>query len=220
MLFRSGWRGFAISAISSASRSSMTCATSMCSVCRSITTAPLAQIACWYPLTPERENASTLRAGRATIPAHFVRSVEALDRLRARVLVGDGLLLALGLELDQVVADLYSIGFAHAGAAIDLRTVDLDPVVATEILDRDRTVGSKNSSVLPRHIPLGQADGVALFATDGDLVLFLISGGASALLTQPLISLDEWQRRDWVWGWGRIDSHSQIGLMIMFFFWF
>lgn len=31
-------------------------------------------------------------------------------------------------------------------------------------------------------------------ATVGDLLLFLISGGASALLTQPLISLSEWQQ--------------------------
>ena len=31
-------------------------------------------------------------------------------------------------------------------------------------------------------------------ATVGDLIIFLISGGASALLTQPLISLTEWQQ--------------------------
>ena len=47
---------------------------------------------------------------------------------------------------------------------------DLDPVVALQIFDQHLTVLLQQLGVAPRDVALGQADGVALLATDRDLV--------------------------------------------------
>ncbi len=99
-----------------------------------------------------------------------LRRVEALDRLGARVLVRDRLLDALGLQLDQVVADLDAVADRQDGALGDAGAVDPHAVVATQIFDRDRPVGPADPRVLARDVALGQADGVALLAADRDLV--------------------------------------------------
>ena len=95
------------------------------------------------------------------------RAVDALDRHRARVV---DLLDAFGLEVELVVADLDLVADAQRDALGDPRVVDADAVVAAEVLDLDLAVVAQDPGVAARHVPLGEPDRVAFFATDRDLV--------------------------------------------------
>ena len=73
-------------------------------------------------------------------------------------------------EFDEVVADLDAIADREAASPLNARAVDPDPVVAVEIFNGDGAVGSQDSGMFARDIALGEADGIALLAPDGDLV--------------------------------------------------
>src|SRR5205823_3726809 len=94
-------------------------------------------------------------------------AIDALDRHRPRVV---DLLDALGLQIQLVVADLDLVADAQRDALGDPGVVDADAVVTAEILDLDLAVVAEDASVAPRHVPLGEPDRVAFFASDRDLV--------------------------------------------------
>ena len=97
------------------------------------------------------------------------RCIPSNDRLIASH--GAGL---IGLKRQRVVPDLDEIAGPHHALAADPIAVELDAIVAVEVLDDDRVIDALARADEPRmapgHVALGQPDGVALFAANRDLV--------------------------------------------------
>jgi hypothetical protein len=67
-----------------------------------------------------------------------------------------------------VVADLHDVTLVEGHRSLDEHTVDLDAVVAVEVLDHPAIRPLSQPRVLPRDVLLGELDGVSRFPTDRD----------------------------------------------------
>ena len=88
----------------------------------------------------------------------------------------------LPLDAQIVVADLDQVPFLDPRPSGDLLAVDADAVVRAQILDQDVPVLLEKPCVAARDVPLGQANGVPILPSDGDLVAYQWDDGLSTLV--------------------------------------
>lgn len=74
------------------------------------------------------------------------------------------------IEDNVIVADDDGIALMDDGLALDALSIDEDAVVASQVFDEDLSAVAEQAGVVSRDIALGQLDGIAFSAADGNFV--------------------------------------------------